>query len=161
MDYPEMDDAYESYGITVKAWFAECTNSYFAPVFAWDERRQELWNYERRIIARDGLVSLQVTVHHDTCWTCRYRVLLVKQLIADQNVQCFWTREPDDVSLYVTVGPLPPGMPPSRYLTSLFCVAGSGRGLIVLEGSYKSPKQSHRTKQRPKPRRPKRPQTVQ
>jgi hypothetical protein len=141
MEYSEPDD--DRFEISVTTWVAETggetTNSCYARVFGWDDNRGGLWYYARKIIVRDGLVSLQVTVHKNSCFGCRLRVELIKKLIADQNIQCFWTREPNDGSLYVTVGPLPPGMPPSKYLTSVFSAHGSTRGLMVLDpGSFKT-----------------------
>jgi hypothetical protein len=100
-----MDEVYDRYGIVLKTWFAEASefrkNSY--SVIVWG------WNYHRRIIERDGLISFQVTVHGQDCdcYTCKWRVCFVKQQLADQNVQCFWTCESDDASLYVTVGSPP------------------------------------------------------
>jgi hypothetical protein len=105
-----MDDAYDSYGITLKPWFvAKGTKSkqksYNVIVVGWKE--------QRRVIETDGLISFQVTVHRPErcCWTCKERVSFVKQELADYNVQCFWTCDPDDGSLYVTVGPAPPQRP--------------------------------------------------
>jgi hypothetical protein len=89
-----MDEVYDRYGIVLKTWFAEASefrkNSY--SVIVWG------WNYHRRIIERDGLISFQVTVHGQDCdcYTCKWRVCFVKQQLADQNVQCFWTCESDD-----------------------------------------------------------------
>ena len=103
-----MDDAYDSYGITLKPWFAakgtkSKQNSYNVIVVG--------WQYQRRVIERDGLISFQVTVHRPErcCWTCEWRVSFIKQQLADHHVQCFWTADPG--SLYVTVGPAPPKRP--------------------------------------------------
>jgi hypothetical protein len=183
MKYGAAED--DIFGIAVKTWAAqkgcELTNSYYARVCGWDGSLCDVWYYERRISVRDGLVSLQVTVHGGGCYTCKRRVELVKHLIADQNVQCFWIRDPNDGSLHVTVGPLPPGMSPREYLNSLFCVPSSTRGLFVVavadlekvrqseddnkapkqaSSDYKRPKQSQRKKQRAKARRAKRRHTV-
>ena len=113
-----MADAYDNnYGIELKPWFAANSeserNSYCAEVFG--------WQYGRRVIERDGLLSLQVTIHHEDhgCFTCKERISYVKELLAEQNVPCFWTREPDDSYLYVTVGPLPQHTSVEKYLTFL------------------------------------------
>jgi hypothetical protein len=152
----EIEDAYDKYGITVKNGFAatasESTKSYHVSVRG--------WNYERRIIERDGLISFQVTVHGPSCQGCYgRRVFFVQALLAVKKVQCFWTREPDDGSLYVTVGPAPPHMTTQMYLAEL--------GLFVsphstdLQGSDNVPKQVHSKKRRTKACRPKRRHTVQ
>jgi hypothetical protein len=148
------------FGIVITTWVKgwQLTNSYYARVFGLDETLSGMWYYERRISVIDGLVSLQVTVHGGDCYTCKRRVELVKHLIADQNVRCFWTRDPNDGSLHVIVGPLPPGMSPREYLNSLFCGSG-GRGLLVVklresDADKKGPNQSQREKQRAKARRP-------
>jgi hypothetical protein len=114
----KMDDVYDSYGIVLKTWFAakrseSKKNSYY--VVVWE------WNYHRRIIERDGLISFQVTVHcrDGNCYTCRERVSFVNQQLVDQNVQCFWTHEPDDDSLYVTVRPPPQRPSADVYLSFL------------------------------------------
>jgi hypothetical protein len=113
-----MDDDYDSYGIAIKTWFAakgdeSHKNSYYV--------RVEGWHYDRRIIKRDGLISLQVTVHCQDrcCYTCKERVCFVQQQLANHNVQCFWTCEPENGSLYVTVGPPPPGTSAEIYLMLL------------------------------------------
>jgi hypothetical protein len=114
-----MDDDYDSYyGIAVKTWFGPKgneKNSRYVNVCG--------WHYGRWIIERDGLISFQVTVHSQEhhCYSCKDRIGFVKQQLADQNVQCFWTCEPDDGSLYVTVGPPPPGTSAEMYLS---CVLG-------------------------------------
>jgi hypothetical protein len=171
------------FGITITTWVKEwqLTNSYYARVRGWGDVLSGMWYYKRRISVIDGLVALQVTVHGGACYGCRRRVELVKHLTADQNVQCFWTRDPNDGSLHVTVGPLPPGMSPFEHLNSLFCVPSSTRGLFVVpvadlekvrqseddnkapkqtSSDYKRPKQSQRKKQRAKARRAKRRHTV-
>jgi hypothetical protein len=115
--YDRYGIAYDRYGITIKNGFAatagESTKSYHVSVRG--------WNYERRIIERDGLISLQVTVHGPSCQGCYgRRVFFVQALLAVKKVQCFWTREPDDdslYSLYVTVGPAPPHMTTQMYLS--------------------------------------------
>jgi hypothetical protein len=157
MEYTEteIEDAYDSYGITVKNGFAatagESTKSYHVSVHG--------WNYQRRIIERDGLISFQVIVHSSRCLGCYRRVFFVQTLLAVKKVQCFWTREPDDSSLYVTVGPAPPHMTTQMYLAEL--------GLFVfphstdLQGSDNVPKQVHSQKRRTKARRPNRRHTVQ
>jgi hypothetical protein len=160
------------FGIRITTWVKGCqlTSSYYARVWGWGDTLSGMWHYERRISVIDGLVSLQVTVHGNSiCFGCKWRVDLVKHIIADQNVHCFWTRDPNDGSLHVTVGPLPPGMSPFEYLNSLFCVPSGGRGLFVLklrasdadkkgpnqsDAEKKGPKQSQRKKQRAKARRP-------
>ena len=103
----EMDNPYDAYGIVLKTWFApkeneSRENSYEVYVSG--------WSHSRRLIERDGLVSFQVTVHSQerNCYTCKERVCFIKEQLANQNVQCFWTYEPDDASLYVTVGPPSP-----------------------------------------------------
>ena len=113
-----MDDVYDRYGIVLKTWFAEESeprkNSY--SVIVWG------WKYHRRIIERDGLISFQVTVHSQddcNCYTCKWRIRFVKQQLADQNVQCFWTYESDDASLYVTVGSPPQNPSVETYLSIL------------------------------------------
>ena len=112
-----MEDDYESYyGIVVKTGFATMgteSNSYYVIV--------ENWHYDRRIIERDGLISFQVTVHPEDsyCYNCKDRVRFVQQQLADRNVQCFWTYEPDDASLYVTVGPPPKRTSAEMYLMLL------------------------------------------
>src|SRR5919197_704943 len=51
---------YTEYGIELKTWFAENTSGRITYlVSAWP------WHCERRIIERDGLVSFQVTIHHE------------------------------------------------------------------------------------------------
>ena len=116
-----MDDDYESYyGIEVKTWCGAKgteSNSYYVIV--------EGWRDERRIIKRDGLISFQVTVHPEDsyCYTCKDRVRFVQQQLADRNVQCFWTCEPDDASLYVTVGPPPKRTSAEMYLMLLLELA--------------------------------------
>ncbi len=130
-----MDEVYDSNGIVLKTWFAakgseSKNNSYY--VIVWG------WNYHRRIIERDGLISFQVTVHSHDCYNCKERVCFVKQQLADQSVQCFWTYESDDASLYVTVGPPPQHASVEMYLSFLL-------GLPVVR--YSSPSQG-RSKQR-------------
>jgi hypothetical protein len=85
-----MDDTYNSNGIALKTWFAT------------------------------SLICFQVAVHHpDSCFTCKDRVSFVKEKLVIQNVQCFWTRQPDDGTLYVTVGPPPDGLSVEKYLSFL------------------------------------------
>ena len=126
-----MDDDDESYyGIEVKAWCGAKgteSNSYYVIV--------ENWHYDRRIIERDGLISLQVTVHCEDrcCYTCKQRVHFVQQQLANQNVQCFWTYEPEDASLYVTVGPPPERTSAEIYLMLLLQLA------IIRRTSLKRP----------------------
>jgi hypothetical protein len=110
-----MDDDYERNGITLKPWFAakeseSMENSYYVTVWG--------WYYDRRVIERDGLICFQVTVHsqEEHCWSCEQRVSFVKQQLAKQNIQCFWTQEPGSPSLYVTVVP-PQGTSAEKYLT--------------------------------------------
>jgi hypothetical protein len=109
-----MDNVHDSYGIVLKPWFAAkgCeskNNSYYVRVLEWSRLR--------RIIERDGLISFQVTVC--PCYTGKTRVSYVKQELADQNIQCFWTYESDDDSLYITVGRWPPRTSVERYLSRL------------------------------------------
>jgi len=138
-----MDDVYDRYGIVLKTWCAaeegeSRKNSY--SVIVWG------WNYHRRIIERDGLISFQVTVHspHDcNCYTCEWRVRFVTQQLADQNVQCFWTYESDDDSLYVTVGSPPQRLSPETYLSILL-------GLLIERCS--SPRQQPTKKRKTKAR---------
>jgi hypothetical protein len=116
------------FGIELKTWLAASEserNSYH--VWVWP------WNHERRVIERDGLVSLQVTICHEgpACWTCKDRVSEVNGVLT--NVPCFWTREPDDSCLYVTVGPLPPNTPALKYLTSIL--------ILPLGALHTSPKE--------------------
>jgi hypothetical protein len=115
-----MDHVYDRYGIVPKPWFAakgseSKNNSYYVMVWGWSRLR--------RIIKRDGLISFQVTVHHRenrVCDTCAERIRFVKQQLADQNVACFWTAEPDyEDFLFVTVGPKPPRTSVERYLSRL------------------------------------------
>jgi hypothetical protein len=78
----KMDDIYESYGIVPKTWFAakgseSKNNSYYVMVWGWSDRR--------RIIKRDGLISFQVTVHSQRCYTCAERICFVKQQLTDRN----------------------------------------------------------------------------
>ena len=47
------------------------------------------WQNDRRIIARDGLISFQVTVHSTWCYYCGSRFCFVQQQLVDRNVQCF------------------------------------------------------------------------
>ena len=78
------------------------------------------WQELRRVIFRDGLISFQVTLfRHDYCSTCRERVRFIVQQLVDRNVQCFWTCEPDDGSLYVTFRPPNKRMSLKRYLSML------------------------------------------
>jgi hypothetical protein len=77
------------------------------------------WTYPRQIIEKDGLVCFQVTVDGEGCSTCKERVAFVKQQLADQNVRCFWTLDPDNFLLYVTVGPPPHGVSVEDYLSRL------------------------------------------
>src|SRR5262245_2884043 len=64
------------------------------------------WHYRRRIIFRDGLISFQVTVCGDHCWTSRERVRWVEERVDELNAvdlsqvkskllpfQFFWTYE--------------------------------------------------------------------
>jgi hypothetical protein len=110
-----MDDFYDSYGIVLKTWFAEKGSESIYNVLV------SGWSDLRRIIERDGLISFQVTVHSQDrdCFTCKERVRFVKQQLADRNVQCFWTCDSDDDTLYVTVGPPPPRTSAERYLSRL------------------------------------------
>jgi hypothetical protein len=132
------DDFYDSYGIVLKTWFAakkseSKKNSY--SVIVWG------WNDHRRIIERDGLISFQVTVHSQDrdCYTCKERVCFVKQQLADQNVQCFWTYESDDASLYVTVAPPPQRPSAETYLSFLL-------GLPVVRYSSRCSSKQRQTK---------------
>jgi hypothetical protein len=43
------------------------------------------WRYRRRISFKDGLISFQVTVCVDSCWTCKQRVRFVKERIDELN----------------------------------------------------------------------------
>ncbi len=105
-----MDDVYDSYGIAAKLWLATTNeNSYHVTVCG--------WSHLRRVIERDGLICFQVTVDSQGCSTCQERVSFVKQQLVNHNVRCFWTLEPDDFSLYVTVGPLPEGLSVVDYLS--------------------------------------------
>ena len=113
-----MDDIYDRYGIVLKTWAAvkgseSEENIYNVTVCG--------WSYLRRIIERDGLISFQVTVHGQDrdCYSCKERVQFVKQQLADRHVQCFWTCDSDDDTLYVTVGPRPPRTSVERYLSCL------------------------------------------
>jgi hypothetical protein len=130
-----MDDVYDTYGIVLKTWFAEegSESSYNVLVSGWSDLR--------RIIEKDGLISFQVTVHSQdrNCYTCKERVRFVKQRLADRNVQCFWTCDSDDDTLYVTIGPPPPQRPsPQMYLTFLL-------GLPVIRCSSPSQDPSKQT----------------
>lgn len=111
----EMDDTYDTNGIALKPWFAIKPNEniYYLTVLG--------WSYPRRVIERDRLVCFQVTVHRQDscCFTCTERVCFVKEQLAVHNVQCFWTREPKDGSLYVTVGPPPDSLSVEKYLSFL------------------------------------------
>jgi hypothetical protein len=133
-----MEDDYDSYyGIAVKPWFATMgteSKSYYVIV--------ETWHYDRRIIERDGLISLQVTVHCEDshCYTCKQRVRFVQQQLANQNVQCFWTYEPEDASLYVTVGP-----PPKRTSAEIYLMLLLELGIIRCT-SLKEPTKQRKTK---------------
>jgi len=115
-----MDNVYDRYGIVLKPWFAakesESENSsYYVMVLG--------WSYLRWIIERDGLISFQVTVHNrenGVCYTCAERIRFVKEQLADQNIACFWTTEPDhEDCLFVTVGPKPPCLSVDVYLSRL------------------------------------------
>ena len=77
-----------------------------------------MWSHSWRVIERDGPISLPLTVHHEdrACWTCKERISYLRELLAEQHVPCFWTREPDDDYLYVTVGPLPQDTSVEKYL---------------------------------------------
>lgn len=112
-EYSEMDDAYD--GIAPKTWFAATGSEKSYNVIVWG------WSRSRRVIERDGLVCFQVTVHNQEswCYTCKERLLFVTQQLSDHNVQCFWTHDPDDGSLYVTVGPPPQGISVEIYLSRL------------------------------------------
>jgi hypothetical protein len=157
-----MDDAYDSYGITVKTWsyskvVESIEKSYDVMVWAVEVRKDQgvmvSWMNPRRVIERDGLISLQVTIHRSTSCACKRRVEFVKQWLADQNVQCFWTQEPDDDdSLYVTVGPRPPHMSTRSFLFKSL-------GLFVRP--YSSPKQVSTTNRRTKAGRRNRRHSVQ
>ena len=133
-----MNDDYDSYyAIAVKTGFGAVgaeSKSYYVIV--------ETWHYDRRIIERDGLISLQVTVHCEDsyCYTCKQRVLFVQQQLANQNVHCFWTYEPDDASLYVTVGPPPKRTSGEIYLMLLLELA------IIRCTSLKKPTKQSKTK---------------
>lgn len=133
-----MDDDYDSYyGIAVKSWFGAKgteSNSYYVIV--------ENWHYDRRIIERDGLISFQVTVHCEDsyCYTCKDRVRFVQQQLAAQNVQCFWTYEPDEASLYVTVGP-----PPKRTSAEMYLMLLLELGIMRCT-SLKKPSKQPKTK---------------
>jgi hypothetical protein len=113
IEYSEMDDVCESNGIAPKTWFGANGGEKSYYVLVWE------WNYARQVIERDGLICFQVTVHCQDCYTCKERIAFVKQQLADQNVQCFWTHEPDNPSLYVTVGPPPEGVSAEAYLSHL------------------------------------------
>ena len=137
-----MDNVYDSYGIVLKPWFAakgseSKTNSYYVMVWGWSKLR--------RIIKRDGLISFQVTVHHKenrVCYTCAERICFVKQQLVDQNVQCFWTTEPDyEDFLFVTVGPNPPRTSVERYLSRLLRLP-----MIRYRMSRKNPSKQRQTK---------------
>src|SRR5215207_2131157 len=133
-----MDDDYDSYyGIAVKRWFGAKrteSNSYYVIV--------ENWHYDRRIIERDGLISFQVTVHCEDsyCYTCKDRVRFVQQQLAAQKVQCFWTYEPDEASLYVTVGP-----PPKRTSAEMYLMLLLELGIMRCT-SLKKPSKQPKTK---------------
>jgi hypothetical protein len=135
-----MDDIYDSYGIVLKTWFAakksESKNhSYYVRVWGWD--------HQRRIIERDGLICFQVTVHSQErdCYTCKERVSFIKQQLADQNVECFWTSESDDASLYVTVGP-----PPVRASTETYLSFLLGLPVVRCGSRSKGPSKHRQTK---------------
>jgi hypothetical protein len=110
-----MEDDYEShYGIVVKTGFGaklSDKNSRYVRVSG--------WRNDRRIIERDGLISFQVTVHSSWCPQCELRFWFVQQQLIGQSVRCFWTCEPDDGSLYVTVGPPPRGTSAEMYLSRI------------------------------------------
>jgi hypothetical protein len=139
-----MKDPYDNdYGIELKTWFdrkdSESEKTRYVTVYP--------WHYERRIIERDGLISLQVTVHPDDrgCWTCKERICFVKERFAEDNVPCFWTREPDDGYLYVTVGPLPQHTSVEKYLTFLLVLP-----VHIYPDPEKNPGSRRKTKGRPR-----------
>jgi len=108
-----MDDVYDD--IAPKPWFAATGSEKIYYVTVWG------WSHSRRVIERDGLVCFQVTVHNQDswCYSCKERLLFVKQQLANGNIQYFWTHEPDDASLYITVGPPPQGVSVEIYLSGL------------------------------------------
>lgn len=85
------------------------------------------WCYRRKIIFRDGLISFQVTVCGDSCWTCKERVRFVKERIDELNagdvnspllpIQSFWTYESGDS--YITFSPPRQPMSGKTYLSIL------------------------------------------
>ena len=137
-----MANTYDKYyGIELKTWFGASEperNCYRIDVMG--------WHYSRRVIERDGLISLQVTIHHEDhgCFTCKGRISEVKELLACRNAPCFWTREPDDGYLYVTVGP--PRQPTSleEYLT--FLLLSPVR--VWYMGKEESPRKRQQTKRK-------------
>jgi hypothetical protein len=101
-------------GITPKTWagVAGGENRYYVTGLGWTHRR--------RVIERDGLICFQVTVGPErSCTTCAKRVSFLKQQLANQNIQHFWTCEPDDDSPYVTVRPPHPSVSSDKYLSFL------------------------------------------
>ena len=139
-----MKNPYDNdYGIELKAWSDGKDSEfekryYYATIYP--------WSYNRRIIERDGLISLQVTVHPDDrgCWNCKDRIAYTTRRFAEENVRHFWTREPDDGFLYVTVGPLPPHRSVEDYLTVL---------LVLPVHIYPSPGKTLRSRRQSKGRR--------
>jgi hypothetical protein len=136
-----MDYDYDSNEIALKTWFdgkdSESGKTRYVTVIP--------WNYGRRLIERDGLISLQVTVHRDdrTCWSCKDRISYVKERLAEDNIPCFWTREPDDGCLYVTVGPLPQHTSVEKYLSFLLVLP-----VHIHPSLEKSPESPRQTKGR-------------
>jgi hypothetical protein len=121
-----MDNVYDDYGVVLKPWFAaqgsESKNSYHVNVLG--------WRYPRRIMFRDGLISFQVTVCGNSCWTCKERVCFVKERVDELNavdlsqvkskllpVQSFWTYEFG--SFYITFSPPRKHMSGKMYLSLL------------------------------------------
>jgi hypothetical protein len=88
------------------------------------------WRYRRRITFRDGLISFQVTVCGDHCWTCRERVRWVEERVDELNAvdlgqvkskllpfQFFWTYESG--LRYITFSPPRKRMSGKMYLSLL------------------------------------------
>ena len=85
------------------------------------------WRYRRRIIFKDGLISFQVTVCLDSCWTCKQRVRFVEERIDELNavdvnspllpIQSFWTYESG--YSYITFSPPREPMSGKTYLSIL------------------------------------------
>ena len=88
------------------------------------------WCNPRWIIFRDGLISFQVTVCGDSCWTCMERVRFVEERVDELNavdlsqvkskllpVQSFWTYESG--LRYITFSPPRKRMSGKMYLSLL------------------------------------------